>query len=212
MDEGDLARVRLQRKHAFAEEGAPEGEAVKPADEAIVVPRLDAVRIAELMQLTEHLGDVGVDPRLGMLRPGGGAGIDNIGERRVDANLVAAPADDPLQPSRRVERRERQNAAQRRRDPVHARVIAMARHRKDADRIRADDDVRRQHATSFEPSNGRPASVARASGYHNRHRGTPVPPAAAGAAGSSSECRRRRTPRAPDEDASGRHHGRGRGR
>jgi len=45
MDEGDLAGVTRARKHAFAKEGCPEANPIEPTDQAILVPRFNAIGV-----------------------------------------------------------------------------------------------------------------------------------------------------------------------
>jgi len=63
MRERDLRRIARPADHRFAEEGAAERHAVKPADQLVVQPAFDAVRVAELEQSLIASLDDGVDPR-----------------------------------------------------------------------------------------------------------------------------------------------------
>src|SRR5262245_25627709 len=49
-------------KHALAEEGAAEADAIEAAGQIAVLPDLDAVAMAELMQAAIELADAPVDP------------------------------------------------------------------------------------------------------------------------------------------------------
>ena len=63
-------------------------DAVEPAGKPLVVPRLDRVRPAELVQARVGGDEVLVDPAV--RPPRIGAAADDLAERRVDADLVAA--------------------------------------------------------------------------------------------------------------------------
>ena len=91
--ERDLGRVGRAREHRLAEEHAAESYAVEPADQLPAVPGLE--RMGEPAPVQEHVGLVHLarDPRARHAAPRPGAGLDHRRERRVDARLVAAPAD-----------------------------------------------------------------------------------------------------------------------
>src|SRR3954462_6677201 len=70
MHQRDFRGVAGIMKHALAEEGAAETDAVEPAGEIIAVPRLDAVTMPDLMQSGIEIADAAVDP--GIVAAGGG--------------------------------------------------------------------------------------------------------------------------------------------
>src|SRR5690348_7249867 len=49
--QGDFTRVAPAEEHALAEERAAQRHAVQPAGQLVFLPRLDAVRVAQLVQL-----------------------------------------------------------------------------------------------------------------------------------------------------------------
>src|SRR5260370_7026097 len=82
-------------KHALAEEGAAEADAVKSADQVVILPDLDAMSMSEFVQPDVEVADALVDP--GVLAAGlwrGAAGDDGL-EGGVDGN---AEADAPHRP------------------------------------------------------------------------------------------------------------------
>ena len=62
MHQRDLRGVARGVKHALAEEGAAEADAIEPADEVVALPDLDAVAMAELVQPEIEVADALVDP------------------------------------------------------------------------------------------------------------------------------------------------------
>src|SRR6185437_11761445 len=62
MHQRDLGGIADAVKHALAEKGATEIDAIEAAGEIAVLPDLDAVAMAELMQPGIELADALVDP------------------------------------------------------------------------------------------------------------------------------------------------------
>ena len=62
MHQRHLRGVAHAMEHALAEEGAAETDTIKPADEVAVLPDLDAVAMAELVQAEIEVADALVDP------------------------------------------------------------------------------------------------------------------------------------------------------
>ena len=62
MHQRHLRGVAGAMEHALAEEGAPEADAIQPADQIAVLPDLDAVAVAELVQSDIEIADAPVDP------------------------------------------------------------------------------------------------------------------------------------------------------
>ena len=71
VDQGDLRSVALIGEHAFAEVGAVESDAIETAHEAIAVPNLDRVAVAEVEQVAVERADAVVDPRRAATGPRG---------------------------------------------------------------------------------------------------------------------------------------------
>ena len=67
MDQGDLLSVGLAAEHAFAEERAADPHSVKPTDQNAVVPNLDRMGVAALVQCHEQAENLTVDPGVGAL-------------------------------------------------------------------------------------------------------------------------------------------------
>ena len=59
VDEGDLGGVAGAAEHALTKKGAAEDDTVEAADEAAVLPDLDAVGVAAGVQRGEQAFDVG---------------------------------------------------------------------------------------------------------------------------------------------------------
>jgi hypothetical protein len=68
MEQGNFARVALATEHAFTEEGSPERDPVKAADEAIVLPSLHGMCMPSLVQGRVQSQDLVVDPTVGTPR------------------------------------------------------------------------------------------------------------------------------------------------
>lgn len=63
--ERDLGSIARAADHRFAEKGAAQRQAVKPADQPVAVPAFDRMGVAEPVQRGEHRLDLAADPRLG---------------------------------------------------------------------------------------------------------------------------------------------------
>ena len=94
-DERHLRRVAHRVEHRLPGEQAPDRHAVQTADEAPVLPRLDAVRPAQLVQPAVRAGHLRGDPPT--LARGVRTPADDLVERGVDAHLEAVerPAQRP---------------------------------------------------------------------------------------------------------------------
>src|SRR5882757_1045779 len=120
MHQRDFRGVADVMKHALAEEGAAEADAVEPAGQIIAVPDLDTVAMPDLMQGGIEVADAAVDP--GVVAAGSGrraavdhgleGGVDGdaedirphrAGQPRTDAKAVERykPADFRLDPEQR---------------------------------------------------------------------------------------------------------------
>ena len=108
-DEGDLRGVALDGpvEHRFAGKEAAHRDAVEAAHQfAVVVPRLDAVGPPHVVQSGVGADDLVGDPAA--VTVDGRAGGDDLGERGVVANLVAAAR--LAERSAHAERVEREDA------------------------------------------------------------------------------------------------------
>jgi hypothetical protein len=83
MDEGDLAGIGFNRKHALAEKCASERQSVEAASQSSIPPRFDAVRVTKPVELTENSAYFRIDPRLRVLLPRRRAGVDHLLELPV---------------------------------------------------------------------------------------------------------------------------------
>lgn len=135
MRERDLRCVARTADHRFAEEGAPERDAVKAADEAAFVPAFDAVRMAEAKESRIARLDQRVDPRRRPVGRGLRAQRHHPGEGGVGGDAKAVGDDDLFQAARQAEAIERQDRAQPRFDPMHRRVVGPVGHREQPLRI-----------------------------------------------------------------------------
>src|SRR5690606_3321119 len=108
-DEGDLRRVGLAVEHRLAEERTAEVHAIQAPGQPPVAPRLDRVRVAHGKQRGVADDDLVADPRpfFAIER----AGVDDLDERRIDADFEAPRADDPREALRYVKRGDRDAAA-----------------------------------------------------------------------------------------------------
>lgn len=142
MRERDLRCVACAADHRFAEKGAAERHAVKPADQIVAVPAFDAVRMAKTEQAVVARLDHRVDPCRRPVVGRLGAQRDHIGEDRVGGDAKAIRDDDFLQTARQAKAVERQDRAQSRFDPMDRRVICPVGHRKKPLRIGAEQQRR----------------------------------------------------------------------
>ena len=101
--------------------------------------------------------DLVVDPGLGPVGRGRGAGLDHVLEGRVDAHLEGLLAHGAGQPARYVEAVQRQHAALLRVDQEDARVVAGLRHGEDATLVAGDQVLGGEavHARSLRADRGR---------------------------------------------------------
>ena len=83
-------------KHAFAEEGPPERDAIETADKIVAIVHLHAVAMAVLEQATVDLADALVDPGAGAVGFGLGAAVDGGVEIAVDPDRERGGADGAL--------------------------------------------------------------------------------------------------------------------
>ena len=135
--QSDLRGVARVREHALAEEGAAEADAVEAADQRLTLPHFDRMGVAAGMELGIALLDLGVDP--GVVARG--AGADHLSEGPVARHGEAIGAQRLPERARQMKAVERDDRALGRLDPVDVRRVAAVRHREDADRIGAEQEI-----------------------------------------------------------------------
>src|ERR1700730_967551 len=86
MHQRDFRGIAGVMKHALAEEGATEADAIEPAGEIVAVPRLDAVAMPDLMQAGVEVADAAVDPGVVAAGRGRRAAVDHGLEGGVDGD------------------------------------------------------------------------------------------------------------------------------
>ena len=140
MHERDLRGVAGAMKHALAEEGAAQAHPVETADQRLALIGLDRMGMAGGEQFAIEPHDLVVDPGLLTL----GAGAHDRFERAVGDHPKSIRPHRLGEAARDDEPVERENSALLRLDPEQVLGVAAFGHRKDADRIGPEQDVRRQ--------------------------------------------------------------------
>ena len=103
-----LGGIAGMMKHALAEEGAAEADAVEPAGQIVAVPDLDAVAMPDLMQPGVEIADAAVDPGVVAAGVGCCAAVDHGLERGIDGdaeNIRPHRARQPRTDAEAVERK-----------------------------------------------------------------------------------------------------------
>src|SRR6202012_640456 len=127
-----LGGVASAVKHALAEKGAAEIDAIEPTDEIVVLPDFDAVAMAKRMQPAVEVADAPVDPGvLAALLRRGAAGDHGL-ERTVDRDREGAGTPLAREPRGDAKALERDHAAHLRLDPEQRRIVGALGHREDA--------------------------------------------------------------------------------
>ncbi len=119
-------------KHALAEEGAAEADAVEPADEVVIVPDLHAMGMSEFVQPDVEIADALVDPGVLAARLRCGAAGDDSFESGVDGDGEGVGAHRARQARGDAKAIERYHAAHLRLDPEQGWVVGALGHREDA--------------------------------------------------------------------------------
>ena len=132
MHQRHFRRVAGTVKHAFAEEGASQADAVEAACEVAVLPDLDAVAVPELVEPDIEIADALVDPGVVAARLRRRAARDDRLEGGIDGNAEGVRAHGAGQPRGDAETVERNQAAHFRLDPEQRRVTGALGHREDA--------------------------------------------------------------------------------
>ena len=128
MDKGNLRRIGCAMKHAFAEEGGAEMNAVKPARKRGIRPALDCVDPANVEELAVEPFDPFVNPCLLSALAGSGATVDNGVKILVNSDLELAGANRLGEAFRHDEAVERKNAALLWVDPEQVWVLGAFGH------------------------------------------------------------------------------------
>ena len=119
-------------KHALAEEGAAQADAIEPADEVVILPDLDAVGVSEFVQPDIEIADALVDPGVVAARLRRRAAGDDRLERAVDGDREGVGAHRARQARGDAKAVERNHAAHFRLDPEQRRIVGALGHREDA--------------------------------------------------------------------------------
>ena len=138
VDERDLGGVGRAVEHRLAAEHAADEHAVDAADQALAVPDLDAVGVAEPVQLAVGGRQLVADPGARLAGARLAAALDDRREVLVERRLVAAAAQRAGERARDVDAVEREHAAARRAEPRH-RVDRVVRPREDAAPVGVDE-------------------------------------------------------------------------
>src|SRR5258708_521986 len=128
-------------KHAFAEEGAAEADAVEPADKVVILPDLDAVSMSEFVQPDIEIADALVDPRVVAAGLRCGTAGDDGFESGVDSDGEGVGAHRARQARGDAKAIERYNPAHFRLDPEQGRIVGALGHREDAAGITTQQHV-----------------------------------------------------------------------
>ena len=129
MHERHLRGVAGAVKHAFAEEGAAEIDAVKAADQIVTLPYLDAVGVAQVVQPEIEIADALVDPGVVAARLRRGAAGDHGLEGAVHGHRERVRADRARQARSDAKAAERDHAAHFRLDPEKTWIVGALGHR-----------------------------------------------------------------------------------
>ena len=132
MHQRHLRGVADAVKHALAEEGATQADAIEPAGEIVVLPDLDAVGVAEFVQALIEIPDALVDPGVVAAGLRRGAAGDHRLEGLVDGDGERIGAHGALEPRGDAKTIERDHAAHLRLDPEQGRIVGALGHREDA--------------------------------------------------------------------------------
>src|SRR6185437_3767922 len=138
----DLRGVGGAMEHRFAEECAAKRHAVEAADQLLVLPGLDRVSEALVVQQAIAVQDLVVDPGT-IFVPLLGAGTDDRPEVGVHADGKAPLANESGQPPRGVKSVERNDAARIRRIPAD--LARLDRHGKPAAGIGGHEEIDGDH-------------------------------------------------------------------
>jgi len=147
--ERNLRCISHSAEHAFSEEGSSEPDAVKPADELVVVPDLDRMRVARAVKRKHCALQLGIDPRLLAI----GARCNHLREIAVASDTEPARANGSIKRAREVEPVERNDRAVPGLNPEEIVRFAAVGHREDARRIALEQQTRIEatHGREYPP-------------------------------------------------------------
>ena len=126
-------------KHGFAKKRATHRDTIKSADKFPSAPRLDRMRVTELMQSRVALDDLGIDPGVVAL----GAGANDFAKSIIDPDLEDFLALQLAERMRHVKFIERHDGARIGREPFDLTVIHG--HRENAQPITLQQKFRIDH-------------------------------------------------------------------
>ena len=133
-----LRRIRSKREHALAEEGAAEPHAVEAADKFLILPAFDRMGVTESVEQIVALLDLAVDPGFLALR----AIVHDGGEHLIVSYGEGARPDRLAKRAGHAEAVEGDDRAAARLHPEDLVGVATVRHRKHADGVGAQQQVR----------------------------------------------------------------------
>ena len=130
-------------EHAFAEERGAERQAIEAADQDAVPAAFDRVDEAGVEQFAIQPPNRRIDPRRSACAACMRAALDHRVEVAVDGYFEPIGSHGLRQASRNFQPIERKDAALLRLDPIEPIIVLVLAHWKKADRIGAQNDVRR---------------------------------------------------------------------
>jgi len=143
--EADLGGIAHPAEHALAEKGAAQRYAVEAADQFPAdlarAPHLDRVGMAVAVEDGVGLFDLPVDPRFGAVPRRLGARPHDTGEGAIGGHGEAVRAQGLAQRVGEVEAVQRQDPALLGFHPEDVGGVPAVRHREDADRIGAQQEI-----------------------------------------------------------------------
>src|SRR5690606_3061988 len=128
--QADLGRIPLARKHALAEKGAPERDAVKSADKLAVMPRFDRVAMPDFEQFSVGFANWTIDPRARALAGAAGTTFDHAIEIAIELYIENALSDRFLEAFGNMEAIEGDHAAPLGTNPEDFRIVGFFGHGK----------------------------------------------------------------------------------
>src|SRR5262249_34802914 len=117
-------------KHAFAEKGATEADAVKAADQVFTVVNFDSMTIATFVEPAIEGADAAVDPGAAPSRLRLGTAVDHSVEVPVNDYREGGGTDRACQPAGEMKPIQRDDPATLRLHPIERRIISALCHRK----------------------------------------------------------------------------------
>jgi hypothetical protein len=138
----NLRSVGLAADHRFAEKRPAERDPVKAADQLSVAPRLDRMGTPLFVEDGDRTFDLVIDPGIGAILGRFGTKTDDVMESAVGRGFEAIRKQSLFQAARKMEAIERQDRARFGLDPIDRLRIAAVRHRKHADGVGAEQEIR----------------------------------------------------------------------